>query len=114
MKLHLLLAIGLAIGLIVSTFAQQKEPSLSEQDRAQIVAGREGTRKGSSALKPIVQAALQAAVDATAKELLVPGAVVILSTPRASSRSPTAPRRWARRSRHAPTPTSESPRIPRR
>ena len=81
MKLHVLLAIGLAIGLIVSTFAQQKEPSLSEQDRAQIVAGREGTTKGSSALKPIDQAALQAAVDATAEELLVPGAVVILSTP---------------------------------
>ena len=81
MKLHVLLAIGLAIGLIVSTFAQQKEPSLSEQDRAQIVAGREGTTRSSSALKPIDQAALQAAVDATAEELLVPGAVVILSTP---------------------------------
>jgi hypothetical protein len=61
--------------------ARQKEPSLSEQDRAQIVAGREGTTKGSSALKPIDQAALQAAVDATAEELLVPGALVILSTP---------------------------------
>jgi hypothetical protein len=35
-------------------------------DRTQIVAGREGTTKGSSALKPIDQAALQAAVDATA------------------------------------------------
>jgi len=81
MKLHVLLAIGLAIGLIVSTFAQQKEPSLSEQDRAQIVAGPGGTTRGSSALKPIDQAALQAAVDATAEELLVPGAVVILSTP---------------------------------
>ena len=81
MKLHVILAIGLAIGLIVSTFAQQKEPSLSEQDPAQIVAEREGTTKGSSALKPIDQAALQAAVDATAEEMLVPGAVVILSTP---------------------------------
>ena len=58
MKLHVLIAIGLAIGLIVSTFAQQKEPSFSEQDRAQIVAGREGTTKGSSALKPINRAAL--------------------------------------------------------
>ena len=81
MKLHVILAIVLAIGLIVSTFAQQKEPSLSERDRSQIVAGREGTTRGSSALKPIDQAALQAAVDATAEELLVPGAVVILSTP---------------------------------
>jgi len=81
MKLHVLLAIVLAIGLIVSTFAQKKEPSLSEQERSQIVAGAEGTTKGSSALKPIDQAALQAAVDATAAELLVPGALVILSTP---------------------------------
>ena len=78
MKLHVLLAIGLAVGLIVSTYAQQKEPSLSEQDDA--------------------QAALQAAVDATAKKLLVPEAMVILSTPRTSSRSATVPRRWARRS----------------
>src|SRR6201999_4176570 len=35
----------------------------------------------SSALKPIDQAALQATVEATAKELLVPGAVVLLRTP---------------------------------
>ena len=68
MKLRVLLAIGLAIGLVVSTFAQQEEP-------------RGGTTRGSSALKPIDQAALQAVVDATAKELLVPGAVVLLSTP---------------------------------
>jgi hypothetical protein len=64
MKLHVVVAIGLAVGLIVSTFAQQKEPSLSEQDRAQIVAGREGITKDSSALKPINQAALQAATRA--------------------------------------------------
>ena len=81
MKLHALVAIGYAIGLIVSTFAQQKEPSLSEQDRAQIVVEPRGTTRGSSALKPIDPAALQAAVDATAEEMLVPGAVVILSTP---------------------------------
>jgi D-alanyl-D-alanine carboxypeptidase len=34
-----------------------------------------------SALKPIDQAALQALVDKTIKELLVPGAVVLLRTP---------------------------------
>ncbi len=68
MKLRVLLAIGLAIGLVVSTFAQQEEP-------------RGGTIRGSAALKPIDQAALQAVVDATAAELLIPGAVVILSTP---------------------------------
>ena len=81
MKLHVLLAIGLAFGLIVSTFAQQKEPSLSEQDRAQIAAGGGGTTRGSSALKPISQAALQSMLDATAQELLIPGAVVLLRTP---------------------------------
>ncbi len=80
MKLHVLLAIGLAIGHSVPAFAQQREPSPSEQG-AQVVAGREGTTKGSSALKPIDQAALQAVVEATAKELLIPGAVVLLSTP---------------------------------
>jgi D-alanyl-D-alanine carboxypeptidase len=35
----------------------------------------------SSGLKPINQAALQALVDATAKELMVPGALVLLRTP---------------------------------
>jgi hypothetical protein len=35
----------------------------------------------SSALKPIDPAALQTTVDATAKELLIPGAVVLLRTP---------------------------------
>jgi D-alanyl-D-alanine carboxypeptidase len=35
----------------------------------------------SSALKPIDRAALQAAVDMTAQQLLVPGAVVLLRTP---------------------------------
>src|SRR5438874_13213002 len=38
------------------------------------------SRPSSSALKPIDQAALQTMVDTTAKELLVPGAVVLLRT----------------------------------
>ena len=41
----------------------------------------ESAGAGSSALKRIDQEALQAAVDATARELLVPGAVVLLRTP---------------------------------
>ena len=40
-----------------------------------------GSTAGSSALKPIDQAALQTMVDRTAKELLIPGAVVLLRTP---------------------------------
>src|SRR5256714_2637410 len=39
------------------------------------------SRPSSSALKPIDQAALQTMVDTTAKELLVPGAVLLLRTP---------------------------------
>jgi D-alanyl-D-alanine carboxypeptidase len=40
-----------------------------------------GTVSDSPALKPISQGALQALVDSTARELLVPGAVVLLRTP---------------------------------
>src|SRR5438132_10872110 len=42
---------------------------------------RPGSTAGSSALKPIDQAALQTMVDTTAQELLVPGAVLLLRTP---------------------------------
>src|SRR5437773_6232664 len=42
---------------------------------------RPSSTAGSSALKPIDQAALQAMADTTAKELLVPGSVVLLRTP---------------------------------
>src|SRR5436190_6573825 len=42
---------------------------------------RPGSTGRSSALKPIDQAALQTMVDTTAKELLIPGAVVLLRTP---------------------------------
>jgi len=42
---------------------------------------RPGSTAGSSVLKPIDQAALQTMVDTTAKELLIPGAVVLLRTP---------------------------------
>src|SRR3954453_18688043 len=38
-------------------------------------------RKRTSALKPIDKAALQTIVDTTAKELLIPGVVVVLRTP---------------------------------
>ena len=39
------------------------------------------TRPRPSALKPIDQAALQTMVDTTARELLIPGAVLLLRTP---------------------------------
>jgi D-alanyl-D-alanine carboxypeptidase len=46
-----------------------------------VACSRAGSTAGSSALKPIDQAALQTMVDTTAKELLIPGAVVLLRTP---------------------------------
>src|SRR5262245_55173238 len=48
-----------------------------------LIAGcsRPGPSAGTSGLKQIDQAALQSMVDATTKELLVPGAVVLLRTP---------------------------------
>ena len=49
-------------------------------------------RQQESALKPIDKASLQTLVDTTARELLIPGAVVLLCTPKASSRSATASR----------------------
>src|SRR4029079_9896542 len=50
---------------------------------AMLIAGcsRPGSTAGTSTLKPIDQAALQTMVDNTAKELLIPGALVLLRTP---------------------------------
>ena len=50
---------------------------------ALLIAGcsRPGSTGGSSALKPIDQASLQTMVDTTARELLIPGVVVLLRTP---------------------------------
>src|SRR5512132_2820713 len=42
---------------------------------------RPSSTAGSSALKPIDQAALQTTVDTTAKGFLVPGALLLLRTP---------------------------------
>ena len=42
---------------------------------------RPGSTAGSSGLKPIDQSALQTMIDTTARELLIPGAVVFLRTP---------------------------------
>ena len=77
----LLIFVGLATNFALPAFTQQKEPTSSEQDRAQIVAGGGGTTRGSPALKPISQSALQSMLDTTARELLIPGAVVLLRTP---------------------------------
>jgi D-alanyl-D-alanine carboxypeptidase len=61
---------------------------------ALLIAGcsRPDSTAGSSALKPIDQAALQTMVVTTAKELLIPGAVVLLRTPQGEFTAPMAPR----------------------
>jgi D-alanyl-D-alanine carboxypeptidase len=46
-----------------------------------VLLGAGATSTPTSALKPISQAALQTMVDRTARELLIPGAVVLLRTP---------------------------------
>jgi hypothetical protein len=81
------------IGKMTLKFPMRVETSLLVGVALLIAAcSRPGSTTGSSALKPIDQTALQTMVDTTAKELLIPGAVVLLRTPKASSRSPTAPR----------------------
>ena len=75
---------------------------------------RPGSTAGSSALKPIDQAALQTMVDTTAKELLIPGAVVLLRTPQGEFALTYGTTSLGEQARPAPTPTSGSPRIPRR
>ena len=59
---------------------------------------RPGSTAGSSTLKPIDQATLQTTVDTTAKELLIPGALVLLRTARRSEQA----RRPTVRVRHHP------------
>ena len=68
----------------------------------------------SPALRAIDPAALQATVNATAKELLVPGALVLLSTPQGTFTVTYGTTTLGATIRPPPTPTSESPRIPRR
>src|SRR5947207_11384031 len=68
----------LIIGKMTFEFPMRADASLLV-GVALLIAGC--SRPSSSALKPIDQAALQTMVDTTAKELLVPGAVVLLRTP---------------------------------
>jgi hypothetical protein len=83
---------------------------------AMVSAFASGTTMAAStpALKPIDPAALQAAIEGLSKELMLPGAMVLLSTPRAMLSSVMERPSLAPRTRHAPTPTSARPRIPKR
>ena len=73
-----------------------------------------GSTAGTSALKPIDQAALQTMVDTTAKELLIPGAVVLLRTPEREFTVTYGTTLLGTTTHPSPPPTSRSPPIPRR
>ena len=72
------------------------------------------TTPPASGLKTIDPAALQAIVDETAKELLVPGALVLLRTPQGEFVAASGTTALGEDSLPPPTPTSGSPRSPRR
>jgi D-alanyl-D-alanine carboxypeptidase len=70
------------IGKMTFQFPMRADASLLVGVALLIAAcSRPGSTAGSSELKPIDQAALQSLVDTTIKELLIPGAVVLLRTP---------------------------------
>ena len=84
-----------------------------DDGRARRTTTATGSPPTPSALKTIDPAAFQAVVDAAAKKLLVPGALVLLRTPQGTFTPRSAPRSWARRHRRTPTRISGSPRTPR-
>ena len=72
----------MSIGNVKFEFPIRAEVSLLVGVALLIAAcSRSDSTVGSSELKPIDQAALQTMIDNTAKELLIPGAVVLLRTP---------------------------------
>jgi D-alanyl-D-alanine carboxypeptidase len=72
---------GLAacVALVIASCSSTSEPTTAESQPATTTAT--GSAPRGSALKPIDSAAFQAVVAATAKELFVPGAMVVLRTP---------------------------------
>ena len=73
-----------------------------------------GTAASTANLKPFDPVALQGVVEATAKELLLPGAMVLLRTPQGDFAFGYGAPNWAARPRRAPIRISGSPRTPRR
>jgi D-alanyl-D-alanine carboxypeptidase len=65
------------VALLIAGFSSSNTSSTSDASTGASAT----TPPGSTGLKPIKQAALQATVDMTAKKLMVPGAVVLLRTP---------------------------------
>jgi hypothetical protein len=72
------------------------------------------TAASATNLKPFDPAALQDTVEATGKELQLPGALVLLHTPQGDFVFGYGGLSWVARPHRAPTRISGSPRIPRR
>lgn len=68
-------------------------PCRSELGTGATDANRSTPVASTGALKPISQVALQTMLDATARTLLIPGAVVLLRQPTATFELPRTPRR---------------------
>ena len=81
-----------------------------------VVACSAGSAVGAStpALKPIDLVALQATVEGLAKELLLPGAMVLLHTPQGDFVFGYGTTEFGVTNHHVPIRTSGPPRIPRR
>ena len=78
---NLLLGVALCIGAGSNLSTPFMPASTGTSAAVASAAPPRRAASGSSALKPINQAALQTMVDQTARELLVPGVVVLLRTP---------------------------------
>ena len=69
------------VALLIGGFSSSNTSSASDAPAGASATTPPASTTGSTGLKPINRAALQAVVDMTAKKLMVPGAVVLLRTP---------------------------------
>jgi D-alanyl-D-alanine carboxypeptidase len=69
------------VALLIAGCSSVPTPSTPPESSGASATTRPGSATGSSGLKQIDQAALQTMLDKTAKELLIPGAIILLRTP---------------------------------
>src|SRR4051812_48273463 len=69
------------VALLITSCSSVPTPSTPSASPGTSATPRPGSGAGSSALKQIDQAVLQTMLDKTARELLIPGAVILLRTP---------------------------------
>ncbi|BAH48572.1 putative S12 family peptidase [Rhodococcus opacus B4] len=99
--------------LVIAGCSPTSEPTTSENGSLPAATSATGTAASGSALNSIDPAAFQAAVDAAAEELMMPGAVVQLRTPQGNVDAVVGtPRNWERTHRRMRRPVSGSRRTP--